>query len=498
MGLSARTDVQALGYLPGSPDPDADEQVNQNGSAAPVMTATGWRIPDDMGAIYVTVLDEVAQPGKFTWYCSGSDRASSAAGQTRNPGGVSAPVPLIDVASGPNPVQVGLAITWPLGEPYVNDDQWLFEDVTPSVATAISTPPVVTIAAPLTYTGTVTVEVVAGDPGYFFSYTMDGVTHAAEDMERGSPVPLLNADTSESGLVITWPNLTSLYPGAAYSWTVTKEIVLTAPVGGETLRVGVPTVITWTTAHAMESVLVEFSSDGGGTWTTLAAAAPPTGSYTWTPSTGTTSGRIRVTGAGVSGMSPVRFTVQDWTTPAKAPLYARMLGRLLPRGAAWSPDTAPVLGNVLHAMGSELARVEARGAALVEESDPRTATETLDDWERVLGLPDVDVLEIPFTDAERRIAIVQKLVKTGGQSRAYFIQLAAACGYTVTIRDDLSRTVFRAGRARAGQRLRDARWAHVWRMDVQPPTGPALTHAELERVIRRVAPAHTVVRFEYF
>lgn len=497
MGLSARTDVQPLGYLPGSADPNADPQVNQNGSADPVMTATGWRIPDDMGAIYVTVLDEAPFPLRFTWYCSGSDRASSAAGQEMYPGGASVPVPLIDAASGVDPEPVGLAIQWGAGEPYVNDDSWLFEDVSPSVATATSAPPVLSAVAPLTYVGSVVVEVVAGTPAYFFAYTMDGVTHHAEDMDRGSPVPLLNADDSESGLAITWPSVTAIYPGASYSWTVTKEIVLTAPVGGEVLRVGTATAITWTTAHYMASVLVEFSADGGGTWTTLAATAPATGSYTWTPSVGTVSGRVRVTGGGVSDTSAARFTVDDWTPPESSPRYKRQLAALLPPGALWRLEPDSWLSRLLQAVADEFARVEVRGVALVEESDPRTATETLDDWERVLGLPDADVLEIPETDAERRLAITQKLVRVGGQSGAYFIGLAAACGYTVTIDDAYGLTVCRAGRVRAGQPASSERWAYVWRMDVQAPTGTALSHSELEAIIRRVAPAHTLVRFTY-
>lgn len=177
--------------------------------------------------------------------------------------------------------------------------------------------------------------------------------------------------------------------------------------------------------------------------------------------------------------------------------YGRMLQQLLPRGAVWRFESGSVLHRLLLAIAGELSRVEERGAALVEESDPRTAVETLGEWERLLGLPDTCVQSIPATVEERRLAITQKLVKVGGQSRAYFIALAAACGYTVTIDDSYGATTFRTGRARVNSRLYSDEWAHVWRMDVQPPTGPALAHAELECIISRVAPAHTVVLFEY-
>lgn len=176
--------------------------------------------------------------------------------------------------------------------------------------------------------------------------------------------------------------------------------------------------------------------------------------------------------------------------------YARMLRKLLPQGALWTTDSGSVLDRELLALGDELQRVEGRGVDLVNESDPRTATETLDDWERVLGLPDQDVLEIPTTVEARRLAVAQKVVKTGGQTPAYYVGVAAACGYTVTVGEGYHATVIRAGH-RCGAGARGVEWAHVWRLDVETPTGPALTHEELERIIRRVAPAHTVVQFNY-
>lgn len=177
--------------------------------------------------------------------------------------------------------------------------------------------------------------------------------------------------------------------------------------------------------------------------------------------------------------------------------YGRQLKQLLPSGKLWNLEPGSVLSKLLLGTSEELARVDARGADLVEESDPRTATETLDAWERMLGLPDGDVLVVPGTTAARRQAVVSKLLKTGGQSRAYYIQLAAACGYTVTIYDTYGLELFRVNRQRMGDRLLGAAWAHTWKVTVQPPAGSALTHAELERILRRVAPAHTVVIFEY-
>lgn len=177
--------------------------------------------------------------------------------------------------------------------------------------------------------------------------------------------------------------------------------------------------------------------------------------------------------------------------------YARMLMQLLPRGTVWLTETGSNIRRVMLGIAEELVRVEARGAALVEESDPRTATETLEDWERVLGLPDDAVLMVPATTAARRQAVVSKLLRQGGQHGGFYVALAAACGYTATVSDAYGLTVARAGRARAGDDARGTEWAHTWEMAVSPPAGTTLTHAELEAIVRRAAPAHTAVIFTY-
>jgi len=177
--------------------------------------------------------------------------------------------------------------------------------------------------------------------------------------------------------------------------------------------------------------------------------------------------------------------------------YGRALKKFLPGGPLWCLTPDSVLSKLFHGLGDELARVEQRGLALIEETDPRTATETLDEWERALGLPDEDVLTIPVTTAERRTAVIQKLLRTGGQSPSYFISLALACGWVVYVTDDYGLTVARVGRFRCGDRLYGAGWAFVWRVDVDYSVTGALSSGELERVLNRVKPAHTLIVFNY-
>jgi len=76
---------------------------------------------------------------------------------------------------------------------------------------------------------------------------------------------------------------------------------------------------------------------------------------------------------------------------------------------------------------------ETRASKLLEvESDPRQTIELLPDWERNWGLPD-PCYEAPLTIAERQLALVMRMTLEGGQSRKFFIDIAAMIGYTITI-----------------------------------------------------------------
>lgn len=193
--------------------------------------------------------------------------------------------------------------------------------------------------------------------------------------------------------------------------------------------------------------------------------------------------------------------------------HAQVLRQLLPRGAAW--DFAPdgTFARLLEALAAEFARIDARTIELLDEADPRTALETLVDWERVAGLPDACAGE-PDNVRERQIALVQKLTSIAGQRPADFIDLAALIGFEIDIEEHRPlRVGFRAGDA-----CKDEAWAFAWTVTVQPFDGagrPVLSIAhfkvgdpvgtrvrgfgalDLECIIRRAAPAHTNVIFAY-
>lgn len=73
------------------------------------------------------------------------------------------------------------------------------------------------------------------------------------------------------------------------------SITVISPNGGETLTGGDGQQVTWTSTGTVPFVKLEFSTNGGISWTEVAANIPNTGTFNWTvPEVGTTNGRVRV------------------------------------------------------------------------------------------------------------------------------------------------------------------------------------------------------------
>jgi uncharacterized protein YmfQ (DUF2313 family) len=188
--------------------------------------------------------------------------------------------------------------------------------------------------------------------------------------------------------------------------------------------------------------------------------------------------------------------------------YLRQLQALLPPGPAWPRDDAATLTRLLASLSQELARVDGRALQLIEEADPRTVAELFADWERVAGLPDACAVAFggDQTVAQRRAALVGRLTTLGGQSPAYFVGLAAALGYAITITEFAEHSVLDD----VDHALYGAAWAFAWQVNTAINTVTTLTvesaadeplaawgNSLLECVIKRLAPAHSVVLFSY-
>jgi uncharacterized protein YmfQ (DUF2313 family) len=185
--------------------------------------------------------------------------------------------------------------------------------------------------------------------------------------------------------------------------------------------------------------------------------------------------------------------------------YIAQLAALLPPGPALSREADGVLMRLLGMQAGELARVEARAGALLVEADPRATEEMLPDWERVAGLPDPCLGASP-TIAQRRARLVQQLTATRGQSRAFFIGVAASLGLAATV------TEFREliCEMDCEQPVHDTPWVHAWRLNLPTSAVTEQTCEDstetplavwgdttIECVIRALAPAHTTVLFAY-
>lgn len=186
--------------------------------------------------------------------------------------------------------------------------------------------------------------------------------------------------------------------------------------------------------------------------------------------------------------------------------YKSELSKLLPPGKAFAPVDS-VMSTLLEGMAEELARLDGRAQNLVNEADPRTAYELLEDWERVCGLPD-DCTGEAATIEDRRQRVVLQLIMGGGQSIAYLEDIAAALGYDVEI---VEYETARIGSALVGDPLYDDPWMHAFGVIAEENTprfaliGSAVAgdrlaeygDEALECIFQRIKPAHSAVLHIY-
>lgn len=188
--------------------------------------------------------------------------------------------------------------------------------------------------------------------------------------------------------------------------------------------------------------------------------------------------------------------------------FLRYVQSLLPPGPAWSRDDDTALTSVATSIANALAGQHQRTLQLSEqESDPRTTVALLPEWERAFGLPD-PCTPLNATLEQRRAALLAKMTATGGQSIPYYVSVAAALGFPVTITEFRP---FRVGRDRCGAGINGPGWGFTWQVNAPSVSSSyfrvgrsvmgeplrAWGNAQLECVIRRIAPAHTQVLFSY-
>ena len=181
---------------------------------------------------------------------------------------------------------------------------------------------------------------------------------------------------------------------------------------------------------------------------------------------------------------------------------------LLPSGWAWAKRPGRVLPLMLAVIAAAIARVEALAEEMKGELNPGEATKLLDRFEAVLG-PDpcgLDDLAAPI--GIRRLQAWRRWTWKGGASKAWFIALAAKYGVTIAI--ETYRPLV-CGDELGARPVINSPEQFVWKVGL-PLTWerPAICGDQVcgdllgeiglspvECLIRRFAPAHTIVVFAY-
>ncbi|WP_046019817.1 putative phage tail protein, partial [Marinomonas sp. S3726] len=142
--------------------------------------------------------------------------------------------------------------------------------------------------------------------------------------------------------------------------------------------------------------------------------------------------------------------------------YQNALIGLLPIGDCWPKEPDSELGKLMGGIAEEFTRIDERAADLLDESHPSSANELFKEWESQYGLPDA-CSGIDPSFQERLGALIQSYKMQGGQSREFFIEVAAAMGYVITITEYKQlRYQYSYGDLFGGQD-----WAFTWQVNAK-------------------------------
>ena len=186
--------------------------------------------------------------------------------------------------------------------------------------------------------------------------------------------------------------------------------------------------------------------------------------------------------------------------------YQQAMLRLLPSGRVWRRDPASTLSAVMLALAPTYTRNTAAAAQVLIDASPATTQNLLVEWENSLGLPDPCTAPNPSIE-QRQAAVRAKFGARGALTTAYFITLAAALGFTITITEFSPYTVDMP----CDEPLLEPEWAFIWQVNAPQITtfyfsveessvdDPLETYDAGELVCRitQDAPAGTLVLFVF-
>ncbi|MDN0102962.1 YmfQ family protein [Yersinia bercovieri] len=194
-----------------------------------------------------------------------------------------------------------------------------------------------------------------------------------------------------------------------------------------------------------------------------------------------------------------RYSVNEYTAAIQA---------LMPGGLVWPKISDGTQTSTLRALARSFQRSDEDARDLLDAAFPSTATAMLPEWEATLGLPDLCAIGEIDSIIQRQRAVVSKLFGIGGQSAAYFIRVAEALGYTISI------TQYRqacTGMSVCGDAINGEEWPFTWLIAAPETTinyaQCGLTYCsdplrswgnkQLECRLTVLNPSHTILKFGY-
>lgn len=188
--------------------------------------------------------------------------------------------------------------------------------------------------------------------------------------------------------------------------------------------------------------------------------------------------------------------------------YKKLLLQLQPQGLSWNKDEGSNLNNLAAGEAVEFTRLEEFAYYVLRQLNPLTSTDLIEEWAKI-ALRDDDCINNLTTIAEKKAAVLAKLVSLGGSDKLYFQNVAKAAGFLVSVSDGFEQ--FRAADSRTGDRVLADGFAFTW--SVRSPTttlryfraaegrvGDPLVYfgnALLECILKDIKPAHTTIIFSY-
>lgn len=193
--------------------------------------------------------------------------------------------------------------------------------------------------------------------------------------------------------------------------------------------------------------------------------------------------------------------------------YIQLIKSHMPQGWVWDGknDKNSTFYKLISSLAPEFLRLEERADEFIDDFFPDGTFHMLEDWERLLGLPDECDPDGATTIQERRNRVLQVLTTRGGQNEAFFVTLASNFGYDIDVIEVKDNPPFRAGYARAGDRLTNGDWVYAFIVEApadsvvrfragQSRAGDRLLTVQssvLECLLNKYKPAHSIVLFSF-